>query len=196
MNSNLKVIFFVLIMGMITSGLILGMDILTKDRIEANELAETKSTILDAYGVSYTFSNIHDVFDESVTTIKVDYQGETYTFYIDKATNTISYEFLGNGLWGPISGIITLNSNFDTIEKITVLVQQETPGLGGIVAERSFLDQFPGVKMVPELLIIKDSSPNQDNEVDSITGATGTSNAFMSLLNASYQAHKSAWDNR
>lgn len=196
MNSNLKVIFFVLIMGMITSGLILGMDILTKDRIEANELAETKSTILDAYGVSYTFSNIHDVFDESVTTIKVDYQGETYTFYIDKATNAISYEFLGNGLWGPISGIITLNSNFDTIEKITVLVQQETPGLGGIVAERSFLDQFPGVKMVPELLIIKDSSPNQDNEVDSITGATGTSNAFMSLLNASYQAHKSAWDNR
>ena len=39
--------------------------------------------------------------------------------------------------------------------------------------------------MVPELLIIKDSSPNQDNEVDSITGATGTSNAFMNLLNAS-----------
>ena len=196
MNSNLKVIIFVLVMGMITSGLILGMDVLTKDRIEANELAETKSTILDAYGVSYTFSNIHEVFDENVETVKVDYQSETYTFYIDKSTNAISYEFLGNGLWGPISGIITLNSNFDTIEKITVLVQQETPGLGGIVAERSFLDQFPGVKMVPELLIIKDSSPNQDNEVDSITGATGTSNAFMSLLNASYQAHKNAWDNR
>lgn len=196
MNSNLKVIIFVLVMGMITSSLILGMDVLTKDRIEANELAETKSTILDAYGVSYTFSNIHEVFDENVETVKVDYQSETYTFYIDKSTNAISYEFLGNGLWGPISGIITLNSNFDTIEKITVLVQQETPGLGGIVAERSFLDQFPGVKMVPELLIIKDSNPNQDNEVDSITGATGTSNAFMNLLNASYQAHKNAWDNR
>ncbi|MBN2268773.1 MAG: FMN-binding protein [Acholeplasmataceae bacterium] len=196
MNSNLKVLFFVLIMGMITSGLILGMDVLTKDRIEANELAETKSTILDAYGVSYTFSNIHDVFDNNVETIKVDHQGETYTFYIDKNTGAISYEFLGNGLWGPISGIITLNSSFDTIERITVLVQQETPGLGGIVAERSFLDQFPGVKMVPELLIIKDSSPNRENEVDSITGATGTSNAFMNLMNTSYQAHKSAWDNR
>jgi len=183
-------------MGMITSGLILGMDILTKDRIEANELAETKSTILDAYGVSYNFSNIHDVFDDSVETIIIDNEGETYTFYVDKTSGAISYEFMGNGLWGPISGIITLNSNFDTVERITVLVQQETPGLGGIVAERSFLDQFPGVKMIPELLIIKDSSPNQDNEVDSITGATGTSNAFMSLLNASYQAHKSAWDNR
>lgn len=118
MNSNLKVIIFVLVMGMITSGLILGMDVLTKDRIEANELAETKSTILDAYGVSYTFSNIHEVFDENVETVKVDYQSETYTFYIDKSTNAISYEFLGNGLWGPISGIITLNSNFDTIEKL------------------------------------------------------------------------------
>ncbi|MDD4194237.1 MAG: FMN-binding protein [Acholeplasmataceae bacterium] len=196
MNSNLKVLIFVLIMGMITSGLILGMDVLTYDRIQENELAETKSTILDAYGVSYTFSNIHDVFEENVETVEVGYEGESYTFYIDKTTQAISYEFLGNGLWGPISGIITLNSTFDTIERITVLVQQETPGLGGIVAERSFLDQFPGVKMIPELLIVKDSSPNQDNEVDSITGATGTSTAFMNLLNASYQAHKNAWDNR
>lgn len=196
MNSNLRVIFFVLIMGMITSGLILGMDLLTKDRIEANELAETKSTILDAYGVSYTFSNIHDVFSDNVESIQVEHEGNTYIFYVDKKTNAVSYEFIGNGLWGPISGIITLNANFDTIEKITVLVQQETPGLGGIVAERSFLDQFPGVKMVPELLIVKDSSPNQENEVDSITGATGTSNAFMTLLNASYQAHKAAWDSK
>lgn len=196
MNSNLRVIFFVLIMGMITSGLILGMDLLTKDRIEANELAETKSTILDAYGVSYTFSNIHDVFSDNVETIQVEHEGNTFIFYMDKKTNAVSYEFIGNGLWGPISGIITLNANFDTIEKITVLVQQETPGLGGIVAERSFLDQFPGVKMVPELLIVKDSSPNQENEVDSITGATGTSNAFMTLLNASYQAHKAAWDSK
>lgn len=196
MNSNLRVIFFVLIMGMIVSGLILGMDLLTKDRIEANELAETKSTILDAYGVSYTFSNIHDVFSDNVESIQVEHEGNTYIFYVDKKTNAVSYEFIGNGLWGPISGIITLNANFDTIEKITVLVQQETPGLGGIVAERSFLDQFPGVKMVPELLIVKDSSPNQENEVDSITGATGTSNAFMTLLNASYQAHKAAWDSK
>lgn len=196
MNSNLKVIFFVLVMGMITSGLILGMDVLTKERIEANELAEIKSTILDAYEVSYTFSNIHDVFDENVDTLEINHEGSLYVFYIDKDSGAVSYEFLGNGLWGPISGIITLNSNFDTIEKITVLVQQETPGLGGIVAERSFLDQFPGVKMIPELLIVKDSSPNQDNEVDSITGATGTSNAFMTLLNASYQAHKAAWEKR
>lgn len=150
MNYNLKVILFVLILGMVTSGLITGVDLLTKDRIAENELAEIKSTILDAYEISYTFSNIHDIFAEKVETITIEYEGETYIFYRDRVTNRISYEFIGNGLWGPITGIISLESDFETILAITVLVQQETPGLGGIVAERSFLSQFPGVKMTPE----------------------------------------------
>lgn len=196
MNYNLKVILFVLILGMVTSGLITGVDYLTKDRIAENELAEIKSTILSAYEISYTFSNIHDIFDEKVETITIEYEGETYIFYRDKATNRVSYEFIGNGLWGPITGIISLEPDFETILAITVLVQQETPGLGGIVAERSFLSQFPGVKMTPELLIVRDSSPNQDNEVDAITGATGTSNAFMRLLNENYVRFKAAWQSR
>ncbi len=196
MNYNLKIIVFILILGAITSGLITGVDLLTKDRIAENELAEIKSTVLDAYGISYNFNNIHEVFDDRVETLSIQYEDETYVFYVDRVTSRVSFEFLGNGLWGPISGIISLDRDFETIIQVKVLVQQETPGLGGIVAENSFLSQFPGVKMTPELIISRNADPNLENEVDAITGATGTSNAFGRLLNQNYARFRAAWESR
>lgn len=192
MKQNLKLMMFVLILGILTSGLLVGVDALTRDRIVQNQAAQLKSAILDANQISYNFGNIHDVFDEEIEVITV---GEL-TFYEAKESKNVSYEYTGGGVWGPISGVITLNADFETIVAIKVLNQQETPGLGGIIAEAKYLANFVGIKMVPTLQINKDSSANLPNEIDAITGATRTSEAFEIIMNDNYVVYKAAWESR
>jgi Na+-transporting NADH:ubiquinone oxidoreductase subunit C len=192
MKQNLKLIVFVLILGSLTSGLLVGMDALTRDRIIQNEAAQLKGAILSANEVSFNSANIHDVFDEVIEIIEVD----GMTFYQHKTTLNVSYEYTGGGVWGPISGVVTLKSDFETIVKIAVLQQQETPGLGGIIAEAKYLANFVGIKMIPTLEINKDGSPNKENEVDAITGATRTSEAFEIIMNHTYEVYRAAWESR
>ncbi|MDO9628688.1 MAG: FMN-binding protein [Acholeplasmataceae bacterium] len=190
MNQNIRMIFFVIVLGTITSILLIGMDILTKDRIIANEEALLKSAVLSANQVSYSFTNIHDVFAEEIEVIT----SEGLTLYYHKDSGNISYVFEGGGVWGPIIGMITLQSDFETIVAISILQQEETPGLGGIVADPLYLAKFVGIKMVPTIEIRKDPAPNKENEVDAITGATRTSSSFERILNDNYVLHLDAWN--
>jgi Na+-transporting NADH:ubiquinone oxidoreductase subunit C len=201
MNNNLKLLIFVIILGTVTSLFLMGMNALTAERIEANKEAEFKSVILNVYDVSYNFNNIHDVFDESVNIVTKeldagDHAG-SYDYWVDPVTGAISFTFSGDGVWGEISGIITLDQAFKEIVSITVLQQVETPGLGGIVATRPFLDTFEGIIFIDDQIEIirKDNTPNEANQVDAIAGATRTSNAFRNILNEAYAAHKDAWFN-
>jgi Na+-transporting NADH:ubiquinone oxidoreductase subunit C len=185
MNKYVQTLLFVFIVGFITSGLLLGADLLTADLIEANEEALLKSVILDASDVEYTFANIHDVFEDEITILEED----NLIFYINNETSYISYEFKGGGVWGDIIGIITLEDDFQTIVEISILQQEETPGLGGVVAEREYLETYEGKVFNPEIIISKTANTELSNEVDSITGATRTSDAFQIILNTSYSEH-------
>lgn len=189
MKNQIKLFAFVIVLGLVTSLLLLGMDRITRDRIALNQEALLKSSILDANQVSYNFTNIHDIFDDVVEVIEKD----GLTFYVHQASGNVSYKFSGGGIWGPIEGMITLQSDFETIVRITVLQQEETPGLGGVVAEERYLRTFVGKKMTPEIIITKTADLSQDNEVDAITGATGTSNRFQLILNTNYETHQAVW---
>jgi len=186
MNKSIKMIVFVVILGLLTSLLLIGMDLLTKDRISANEQALLKSSILDGFEINYNFNNIHDVFDEKVTVVTYD----GFIFYIDNVTGRVSYEFLGDGVWGPIRGVITLENDFITIRRISILEQQETPGLGGVVAERNYLNKFVAKQMT---ISITKTPTDSLKDVDVITGGTRTSERFETLLNEAYQRHLVAW---
>lgn len=192
MKQNLKLIVFVLVLGLLTSGLLVGVDALTRDRIEQNKIAQLKAAILDANQVSYNFNNIHTIFDDEIETIVID----DLTFYLHTTSGNVSYTFIGGGVWGPISGVMTLEDDFETIVAIKVLKQEETPGLGGIIAEAKYLANFVGIKMVPTLLINKDSAANLPNEVDAITGATRTSEAFEIIMNDQFAIYQTAWNSR
>lgn len=190
MKNQIKLFIFVITLGLVTSLLLIGMDLITKDRIALNEQALLKGSVLETNAISYTYTTVHDIFDEEIEVVEHD----GLTFYIHQSTGNVSYQFEGGGVWGPIIGIITLNSDFDTIVAIRILQQEETPGLGGIVAELRYLENFVGKKIDPEILVRKDTAPNADNEVDAITGATSTSTRFEIILNSNYQAHKTAWE--
>ena len=150
MKDYVKMIIFILILGLVTSVLLGGMDALTKDRIAENQEAELKATLLRAYDIDYTFTNIHNVYDNSVEEV----ENNDFTFMLIKQLVN-SYVFEGNRFGGPIIGVITLESDFETISNITILQQEETPGLGAVVAEKQYLENFVGKKMTPEIVITK-----------------------------------------
>lgn len=185
MNKYVKMLIFVVVLGGLTSGLLLGMEYLTAERIEANDAAKLKSRILDGFNLEYTDTTINSVFDDNVVVTEID----DYTFYQD-SDGRLTFYFEGGGVWGPITGLLTLNSDLKTIEYITILEQEETPGLGGVVAERPYLEKFVSKEMI---LNIDKFATDSVNEVDAITGATRTSEAFETILNDTYNTLIPLW---
>jgi Na+-transporting NADH:ubiquinone oxidoreductase subunit C len=203
MKQYINMLTFVFIMGFLTSLVFVGMDALTAERIEANEGAAIYTAVLTHNEIAFNSGNLAVVFNESITVEELIFEGQTLTFYVNEANGNVSFvygEFALGGLWGPIRGVLTLEDDFQTIVDVTVLEEQETPGLGGKVKNREFLDQFIGLQLLPELErpleVNKDAAENKSNEVDEISGATGTSYAFERLLNDGYQIFRNAWLSR
>ena len=99
----------------------------------------------------------------------------------------MAFEFKGPGLWGPIYGIISLNPDLKTVRRINILHQEETPGLGARIADNSYLSQFKNKEFFPSLVFTPAGKAKANNEVDAITGATGSSKALEKLLNETIQ---------
>lgn len=189
MNQNLKIILFVLVMSFITSGILLGVEALTADRIQDNQDAKIKIAVLDANDIAYSISSINETFDAEINVLTID----EWTFYVNPDNGSISFAIAGNGVWGPIEGILTLEGDFKTILSVSILQQEETPGLGGVLAEPRYLENFVGKMFNPTFELNKDPAPNKDNEIDAITGATNTSKRFQEFLNNDYDQAKAAW---
>ncbi len=192
MNAYVKMIVFALILGVLTSGVLMAMNAWTEDRIAENEKVRIQATVLDAFGVSYNINEVADIFDDYVETVEVESAGETFVFYLEREGELISFEFAGEGLWGPIEGVITLESDFNTIADMAVLIQEETPGLGGRIVEDDILDRFTGAEFPVQF--IKDADPDDPTQVDAISGGTATSTAFQEILEYNYEVYKTAWD--
>ncbi len=187
MKDYLKMVIFVLILGVTTATVLTGMDALTRERIEENQLIVLQDAILEASGITD--------YDDTISTFEANLEvieAEGKTFYID-GEGRVSYTFEGLGVWGPIFGVITLEADFETIAWITVIDQEETPGLGGVVEERTYLDNYVGTSMYPELRVSRTADADDINEVDAIAGGTRTSERFEAMLNEAYQAHRDVW---
>lgn len=195
MRQYINMLVFVVILGSVVSFLLVGADLLTKDRIARNDEALLKSSILDAYDIGYSFNTVFERFDETVEEVVI----EDTTFYIDKETNRVSYIFKGSGVWGPIEAIMTLEADFKTIVSISILAQEETPGLGGVLAEAWYLEKYSGTVLSdqsPYIIIRHGNEDNLPNEVDAITGGTRTSEAFMKMVNETYPIYKTLFESR
>lgn len=183
-----RIIVFVLVMGTFAGGLLIGVNAFTGPRILKNEEYKLKSSVLDVLEIHYDKTNILSVFDQNVVTSKKD----KFTFY--KAPDgAVAFSFSGSGLWGPVSGIISLERDLKTIRKIKITHQEETPGLGGRIAESDYLKQFKTKEVFPKIVFTPEGKASRKNEVDAITGATGSSRALEKLLNESVSEYLKAF---
>ena len=193
-----KMLVFVLIMGTTAGGLLVGADLLTRSQIEQNQINLRQRTILQSH--DYDLSNVTDLADYYEDKIEVfeslaEYKDQAIYIYRDRESNDITIAFdkrFGAGVWGPIVGYLTLESDLVTIKSVAIISQKETPGLGAKVTTAVFLNSLVGKLMEPRLVIDKVQADNIDdlNYVTSIVGATRTSVAFQNLLNSTYAFHQ------
>lgn len=180
MFKDLKVIFFMAILSSISITLLSIGDSIYQE-INRKSFYQIYGQIMSGYNMPFNEESIEQDFFNSFREVKKG----TRTYYLSTSTdkNSIVYITEGPGLWSIIKLLIRVDSDRNYIRDVTVLEQAETPGLGGRITEDEFLDQFHGVLVRPELLVVKRAV--NKNEVDAISGATMTSRAVEDIINGS-----------
>ena len=187
MKEKLLMIVFVLVLGTVLSIALVSVDAYTAPIVKKNKIRKLRINILKALEIASTEDAVDETFSSSVTTKT---QGEK-EFYVANATGDVAFKISGSGLWGPIQGVIALKPDLETIKGLTIVHQEETPGLGGRIAETQFLDRFKTKKVSPRLLIQSPGKASLDNELDWMTGATLSCKAFEEILNTEIKLYVS-----
>lgn len=179
MREKLFMVIFILVLGSLLTAALLAVDNATAPIIEENAQYKITTNVLEALGIPFTEKDVLEKFTGNVNEKSVD--GKTY--YVS-GDGKYAIEFSGSGLWGPIRGIIALQSDLETVAGITIIHQEETPGLGGRITEQWYLDQFAGKNVKPRLEAITPGKGQENaNSIDAISGATLTSWTFIDILN-------------
>ena len=123
----------------------------------------------------------------SFTESTVEYNGNTYTFYLGADSNNTVVGCViitsAKGYGGDIS-VMTGLSLDGAVTGVQILSMNETPGLGANASKESFLSQYNGSSEV--MSVTKDGG-----SIDSLTGATITSRAVTQAVNEAIEVHNS-----
>jgi len=133
----------------------------------------------DAFEVELQIENRKDLSERMLPVFIAEKEGQIYFILPVR----------GNGLWGPIWGYLSLESDISTIYGANFDHASETPGLGAEIGDRQFQEQFPGKKIFDQdgtfrpVRVVKGGVPPGDlHAVDGITGGTITSNGVTNML--------------
>lgn len=109
----------------------------------------------------------------------------------------------GAGLWGPIWGYVSLESDMNTIYGATFDHQGETPGLGAEISTTVFQDQFKGKTIFSangELYSVVVAKSNEtapaEHKVDAISGGTITSKGLQQMILDDLTAYKAFFNQK
>ena len=174
-------LIFILVLGGLSTFILSGVRSYTLPIIEAYEELSLKRTILEAAGIEVNEQDDLDKITALLEENKIEEKkkGE-FEYYLSSDERRI-FGFTGRGLWGPIKVVISMNPDGKTIEKLRVVSQEETPGLGGRITEAGFLKKFEKKELPLQLVLRKE--PEGNHEIDAISGATMTSQAFLKMIN-------------
>lgn len=184
------VVFMLVITGVLTF-LLAVINHVSLPVIEFNQEIELKQKILTVFDVlpeNATPEEIDKLFNDN---IKEEEFNDTPLYILEKDGTTVAYAvpFNGPGLWGSIDGYLGINADLKTVTGIEFIKQEETPGLGGRIAEPEYKAQFKGLDISDsssgEIII---NRPAPGGNVDAITGATQTSTFVTNMLNEDVMA--------
>lgn len=196
MKDSLYTVVYAGALGCVCALLLWGAGEATEARIASNRKAEEVFSILKVLGAPVdehtSAKRVLEIFGESVS-VRVNEGGEPrqYVYTPDGTVSAVAIPLAGRGLWGPIKGFLSLEADMETVRGVTFHEHEETPGLGGEISSTKFTDQFEGRTIVHEgrvgIRVVRGGGERAPNEVDAITGATMTSQAVESILNAAIE---------
>ncbi|MCS7174786.1 FMN-binding protein [Pseudothermotoga sp.] len=180
-EGKIYTILFTFIVSFVFVFLLSAVNSLTVERSRNNQELFKIKALLNAFGIP--FSSNEDAFEKFSKFVQ-RFQPSDIELYrtVLNGEEMYAYVFQGNGLWGPIVGVIAVDSKVNKIFGIDFISQSETPGLGARIEEKWFKEQFRG-KNVQHGLIVTRTRTGAENEVDAITGATSTSKAVERIVN-------------
>ena len=186
MKDKFLMVLFVLILGSILTTALIGVNGFTAPKIEKNAEIKLKSSVLAALEIPFEIETVEQTFANNVKSVDLS-EG---TYYIS-ANGDYALPYEGAGLWGPIKGIIAMNPDLVSISGLKIMQQEETPGLGSRIGEDEYLAAFVGKRFTPTLDIVSPGKGGGENQIDSISGATMSSKAFVNILNSERERYNS-----
>jgi len=166
----LRIITVLTVVGIISGASLVFVYKYASPLIENNQKEETRSAIFKIYPEAKTYTE----------------KGEELFLVKDKNEKELGYAFIaeGNGYQGKIKIMAGIKEDFSTLLGIEILESQETPGLGQEITSDNFRKQFINLKTSPDIEYVRGKKPDKANEIQAITGATISSRAVVTILNA------------
>lgn len=184
-------VLFMLLVTVVFISIVSGVYLATREDVLRNERLYLKRAVLFAADIELPddpadlearyFDNIREV-ERSDS----DSESSIVAYYeVVSSSGAIAGYVLpaeGPGLWGEIEAVVGFDESLSGFTGVDFTKQNETPGLGGRIAENWFREQFRG-KSGPLSFVPEGTDDEAKNEFDAITGATITSTAIMDILN-------------
>ncbi len=181
-------VFFTVIMCILCAGILTSANRFWFRRIEANEAFGRIRAIVGALGlVAYEEKDRSVVAEQYDKSVVLKREGELDVFEGQRGEDLVGFalDVAGYGRHGPIKGVLSVCPDRDAIRDMTIYECNETPGLGGRIVSREWLDQFRGVPLVTEGVVgvIISRKARGPNGIDAITGASKTMRAVQRMVN-------------
>lgn len=176
-----RMILVLTLITIMSGGILAGWDMYTKPKVEYHREQALQAAIAEVLP-PYAFC---DVLETDMGSLYIGKAGDSVT------TVGAAFMAIGSGFQGEVRIMVGYTPEKAVLTGIKVLEQIETPGLGTkIVIDPSNKEdplwwpaQFKGLSVKPEIVVLKNARPTQDNEIQGITGATISSKAVARIIN-------------
>ncbi len=191
-NSRVYIILFTFAFSFVFVALLSVVNMYTAETIEKNNKLFLQKAVLNAMDIEFPSDDrVFSIFNEKVTPITI---GNRRFFTASReGTDVLAVIFKGNGLWGTINGVVAVDGSASQIVGMDIISHSETPGLGGRIEEEWYRRQFRGEDLVNDKITVDLKSTGEgnydhdDGTIDTITGATRTSEYMEDNINSAVQ---------
>ncbi|MBO4599479.1 MAG: FMN-binding protein [Bacteroidales bacterium] len=190
-NSNVYIIVYAAVMVVIVAFLLAFVSKALQAKSDANVEIDKKSQILASLNMrSIDKDQVEAKYAEVVVKEDADAQLPIYICNVDGKTKYV-VPLSGMGLWGGLWGYLAINEDGTTVYGAYFSHQSETAGLGALIADQPFQDQFKGKEIFnPDgsvaLSVVKVGKKVEGldpaSRCDAVTGATLTSDGVDNML--------------
>lgn len=194
MRKRLFSIFYMFVLTLFFTSIVSAVKVFNEAKIETNQRVKLQRIILSVLNIPLKDKTPDDeliqIFAKRVKAIEVK-DRTVYMGYEEDGHTVIGYAFPigGPGFWGPIYGMVAVGPEASKILGIAFYKHSETPGLGARISEPWFTKQFEKLPLYPiegdrKIFYLKpEGTGKAPNELDAVTGATGTSRAVEVFVN-------------
>jgi len=227
-NSNVYTFIYASVMVILVAAILSFAAFNLKPLQSKNVETEKKQNILASVNIAATAADAEQIYAEKIVNSyivnakgeKVD--GDAFTVDMKKertkkvedrqlpvfeceVDGSIKYilPLYGAGLWGPIWGYISVESDMNTIYGATFDHQGETPGLGAEIATKPFQEQFKGKtifdndgKFYSIIVAKSNETAPAEHKVDAISGGTITSKGLQAMVEEDLSAYKAFFNQK